>query len=176
MGEYLIDEARRGNRQSLARLLYENYDMVFKYLIKFTLNKSLAEDLVQETMVRAIEKFELFDDRKAKFSTWLIAIAQNLYLDNIRKKKRESRHIEKEIQLDELYDLPLEHDEDWDRVLESLSALSDESRFPLVLKHYYGYSLEEIARLMSIPVGTVKSRIHNAIKNIRKELEQSARQ
>ena len=69
MGEHLIEESRNGNRHSLAKLLYDNYEMVFKYLIKFTLNKSLAEDLVQETMVRAIGRFELFNPAKAKFST-----------------------------------------------------------------------------------------------------------
>ena len=173
MQDHLIEEARSGNRHSLARLLYENYEMAFKYLIKFTLNKSLAEDLVQETMVRAIEKFQQFDPGKAKFSTWLIAIAQNLYIDGIRKKKREQKHIQEELLLEDLYDIQIEHDEDWDRVLDALSRMTEESRVPLVLKHYHGYSLEEIARMMSIPLGTVKSRIHNAIKAVRRELEQS---
>lgn len=174
MQDHLIEEALSGNRHSLAKLLYENYEIVFKYLIKFTLNKNLAEDLVQETMVRAIEKFELYDPAKAKFSTWLIAISQNIYLDGIRKGKMEKKYIDAEIQLEDLYDLPVEHDEDLGRVLEALSKLSDESRIPLVMKHYHGYSLEEIAKIMSIPLGTVKSRIHNAIKAVRKELEQSA--
>ncbi len=174
MQDHLVEEALSGNRHSLARLLYDNYEMVFKYLIKFTLNKSLAEDLVQETMIKAIEKIRLFDAEKAKFSTWLIAIAQNLYLDSIRKKKREQKHIEEEMQSEGLYDAGKEHDEDWERVLEALVRMPDESRIPLVLKHYYGYSLEEIAGVMSIPLGTVKSRIHNAIKLVRKELGDSA--
>jgi RNA polymerase sigma-70 factor, ECF subfamily len=171
MEDHLINEARNGNQGSLARLLYDNYSMVFKYLIKFTLNRALAEDLVQETMVRAIERFELYDYTKAKFSTWLITIAQNIYLDNIRKKKREQKHIDEDLQFEDLYDVQKEHDEDWDRVLDALSHLPDESRFPLILKHYHGYSLEEISRMMSIPLGTVKSRINNAIKALRKELD-----
>lgn len=172
MEVHLIEDAIKGNRHSLANLLYENYEMVFRYLIKFTLNKTLAEDLVQETMVRAIEKFEIFNPEKAKFSTWLIAIAQNIYLDGFRKRKREKAYIDEELQLEDLYDLQTEHDEDWDRILDSLSRLPEESRIPLVMKHYHGYSLEEISKIMSIPLGTVKSRIHNAIKAVRKELEQ----
>lgn len=171
MQDHLMEEARGGNRHSLARLLYDNYEMVFRYLIKFTFNKSLAEDLVQETMVKAIEKFQQFDPEKARFSTWLIAIAQNLYLDSIRKKKREQKYIMGELQPEELYDIGKEHDEDWDRVLDALARMPDESRIPLVLKHYHGYSLEEIAGIMSIPLGTVKSRIHYAVKLVRKELE-----
>jgi RNA polymerase sigma-70 factor (ECF subfamily) len=125
-------------------------------------------------MIRAIEKFELFDPRKSQFSTWLITIARNIYIDGIRSRKRERTHIDNERSLEDLYDLQEEHDEDWDRVLEALSHLSDENRAPLVLKHYYGYSLEEIAHMMSIPTGTVKSRIHNSIRAVRKELDQDA--
>lgn len=174
MEEHLIDEARSGNRHSLAKLLYDNYEMVFKYLIKFTMDRNAAEELVQETMVRAIEKFELYEPGKAKFSTWLIAVAQNIYLDNIRKRKREQKYLHEELQLEDLCDLPVEHDEELDRVLDALARLPDDSRFPLLLKHYHGYSLEEIASMMSIPLGTVKSRIHNALKVVRKELELSA--
>lgn len=170
MEEHLIDEAHNGNQIALARLLHDNYALVFKYLVKFTLNRNLAEDLIQETMVKAIERFELYDPRKSKFSTWLVAIAQNIYIDGMRKKAREQKHINEELQLEDLYDMQAEHDEDWDRLLDALARLPDDSRFPLILKHYHGYSLEEIARMMSIPLGTVKSRIHNAIKTVRKEL------
>lgn len=174
MEDHLIDEARGGNRHSLARLLYDNYEMVFRYLIKFTMDRNAAEELVQETMVRAIGKFDMYEPARSKFSTWLIAIAQNLFLDSIRRRKREQKYLHEELQIEDLYDLPAEHDEELDRVLEALARLPEESRFPLLLKHYHGYSLEEIARLMSIPVGTVKSRIHNAIKAVRKELELNA--
>lgn len=171
MDERLIAEAGKGNQNALARLLYENYEIVFKYLIKFTLNKNIAEDMTQETMVKAIEKFSLYNSQKAKFSTWLISIAQNIYIDYLRKIKREKKYIEEDclkLEMREPFD---EHDDSWDRVMDVLAQLPEESRFPLILKHYYGYSLEEIASLMSIPLGTVKSRIHNAVKTVRKELE-----
>lgn len=174
MEEHLIDEARSGNRQSLARLLYDNYEMVFRYLVKFTMDRNIAEELVQETMIRAIERFEMYEPGKAKFSTWLIAVARNIYLDSIRKRKREQKYLHEELQLEDLYDLPVEHDEELERVLDALARLPDNSRFPLLLRHYHGYSLEEIAHIMSIPSGTVKSRIHNAIKAVRKELEHNA--
>ncbi len=132
MEKRLIEEARNGNRHSLAKLLYDNYEMVFKHLIKFTLNKSLAEDLVQETLLRAIEKYEIYDPSKAKFSTWLIAIAQNIYLDGKRKRKREKKHLDDKLQWEDLYDLQQENDEDWDRVLEALSQLSNDEK---TIKH-----------------------------------------
>jgi RNA polymerase sigma-70 factor (ECF subfamily) len=171
MEEQLVVSALKGNRESLAKLLYENYEIVFKYFIKFTLNKGTAEELVQETMVRAIEKFSMYDPAKSKFSTWLIAIGQNIYIDNLRKRKREQKYINEELPLFDPGDRYGEYDDSLEHALEALSHLDEGIRAPIILKHYYGYSLEEIAAIMSIPLGTVKSRIHNGLKTIRKELE-----
>lgn len=169
MNEELVHEARRGDQEALAQLLYNNYDIVYKTLIKFTLNTNLAEELAQETMVRAIEKISLYDPEKSKFSSWLITIAQHIYIDTLRKGKNERKYVaEQGIKLE----LETSTDDDWIRALEALGHLPEDTRFPVVLKHYYGYSYEEISSLMKINVGTVKSRIHNALKALRKELEQ----
>lgn len=176
MDEDLVLKAKMGNHEALAQLLYRNYEIVYKYLIKFVLNVNVAEDITQETMVRAIEKFDLYNAQKSKFSTWLITISQNLYMDHLRKVKRESKYIEGSITQEEDFIGRLsvqakEYDGSWNAILNALSKLSEEIRHPVVLKHYYGYSLEEIASKMSIPLGTVKSRIHNGLKTLRKELE-----
>ena len=63
------------------------------------------------------------------------------------------------------------YDDSWKRILQALSKLNEETRFPIILKHYYGYSYEEIAKKMKILTGTVKSRIHNGLKTLKKELE-----
>ncbi|MCX8131913.1 MAG: RNA polymerase sigma factor SigY [Clostridia bacterium] len=171
MDEILIGKARSGNQEALAQLLYLNYEFVYRYLVKFTLNVNIAEDLTQETMVKAIEKFHLYIPEKSKFSTWLIAIAQNIYLDGIRKHKREQKYIETDGIGEEFSSDSGGHDDSWNRMLDELTKLSEEVRIPLVMKHYYGYSYEEIAVAMQIPLGTVKSRIHNGLKSLRKEFE-----
>jgi RNA polymerase sigma-70 factor (ECF subfamily) len=74
--------------------------------------------------------------------------------------------------LKEESEMEMYSDEDsFRRILNVLARMEDIVRLPLLLKHYYGYSYEEIAKKMSIPLGTVKSRIHNGIKVLRKELE-----
>lgn len=173
MDKQLLKKVRKGDKDALAELLYNNYEIVYKYLFKFTFDKLLSEDLVQETMVRAIVKIELYDENKAKFSTWLISIAQNIYLDYIRKKKVEKKYVDQsEKVLKEESEMEMYSDEDsFRRILNVLARMEDIVRLPLLLKHYYGYSYEEIAKKMSIPLGTVKSRIHNGIKVLRKELE-----
>lgn len=172
MDEQLLKKVRKGDQNALAQLLYDNYEIVFKYLYKFTFDKSLSEDLVQETMVRAIVKIEFYDETKSKFSTWLITIAQNIYLDYLRKKKVENRYVDQsEKVLEEKIEMSIYKDDDsLKRTLDALAKLDDMTRLPLLLKHYYGFSYEEIAKKMSIPIGTVKSRIHNGLKHLRKEL------
>lgn len=59
-----------------------------KYLIKITLHPQLAEDIAQDTMVKCIEKISLYNG-SSKFSSWLITIATNLFIDQTRKQKRE---------------------------------------------------------------------------------------
>lgn len=60
--------------------------------------------------------------------------------------------------------------DEWPEILELLGTLSVEMRTAIILKHYYGYSLEEIAEMADVPIGTVKSRIHSGLRIMRKEL------
>jgi RNA polymerase sigma-70 factor, ECF subfamily len=161
----LIAKARRGDQVALARLLQANYLSVKKYLVTVTFDRALAEDLAQETMIRAIQRIGQFSAR-SKFSTWLIAIATNLYLDQLRRYKRERRLQAEAASLD----LPVTVGPEpaWLDLLERLHALPRDVAMPVVLKHYYGYSYEEIAEMMAIPEGTVKSRIFNGIRTLRR--------
>lgn len=168
----LVIQAQNGNREALARLLHNNYEIVFRYLIKFTLDRITAEDITQDTMLRAIEKFDLYNSEKSKFSTWLITIAQNIYLDQLRKNKSQKKYVEEGDIVERLIEKTDSYDDSWNRILCALSRLNEEARYPIILKHYYGYSYEEIAKKMKILTGTVKSRIHNGLKILKKELEE----
>ncbi|WP_216828312.1 RNA polymerase sigma factor SigY [Alkalihalobacterium elongatum] len=167
--DLLIKEAKNGNKKAMAMLLQQHYAFLKHYLIKATLQPSLAEDLTQETMIRCIERIHQYNG-KAKFSTWLIQIGTNLYIDFLRKKKTENRWL-KEQQYGELMKkASSQPDTNWTDTIEQLYQLSEEFRLPLILKHYYGYSYDEIGRFLNIPEGTVKSRVHTAIQQLRKEL------
>lgn len=167
--EALIACARNGDAASLALLLQRHYLAVKKYLITITFSPDMAEDLTQETMIRAIQRLIQYTG-KAKFSTWLISIATNLYMDRLRRARRERKILEPPAPA------PPDHgyDPEWADLMQRLRSLPRDIALPIVLKHYYGYSYEEIAGLMSIPVGTVKSRIHNGIRMLRKEVEADA--
>ena len=176
----LINEALAGNIESLAHLLHLNYNKVYGYLIKLTLNRELASDLAQESMTKAIEKLEQYNNSKASFSTWLIQIAINTSRDWYRKEKRKKEFYDN-LQNQSLNGLPLPSlnnntniGYDREEIMDTLVVLKSipaKIRIPVILKYYYGYEQSEIAKFLNIPKGTVKSRISNGLKRIRKELQ-----
>lgn len=171
----LIELAKQENKNALSMLLSQNYEFVYSYMIKLTLNKETAKDLTQETMVKAIVHLKGFKGN-GKFSTWLISIGTNVYKNQVKKSKRMILTDDMSF-MDEL--LPhvnstetiVEQKERLTLILNCLSKMKDQQRLPFLLKHYYGYSYEEIAQILDVPIGTVRSRIHNTIKKLQKELK-----
>ncbi|GIP35445.1 RNA polymerase sigma factor SigY [Paenibacillus sp. J2TS4] len=164
-----IRQAQAGDSQALAKLLQTHYSTVVHYLIKVTLQPHVAEDIAQDTMLKAIEKIKLYNGQ-SKFSSWLLTIATRLYIDNFRRKKREKLWLKQETAMRKINWHLSQQGEDWPEVLDTLNKLSYDFRIPIILKHYYGYAYDEIAEMMDIPAGTAKSRVFNGLKMLRKEL------
>ncbi len=166
----LIKEAKSGNKNALNMLLTENYNILKGYVIKITGNSDAAQDIIQETLLKAVVNIDKFMP-KARFSTWLITIATNLYRDMLRK----TRNLEYIDETTEAKDSDPEkcaiNNIEYKAVMEILLTLPYEKRAVFILKHYYGYKYEEIAEILNCPVGTVRSRLHNCIKHIIYEMD-----
>ncbi len=163
----------RSDSKAMAVLLQQHYAFLYKYMLKATMNRTIAEDLVQDTMLKAIENIASYHG-KSKFSTWLISIGTRLYLDALRRGKRERKWQETE-QAQALRALKYEAasaGSDFPEAMEALAGMEEHVRLPILLKYYYGYTVDEIAAWMDIPAGTVKSRMHNGMKRLRKELSE----
>lgn len=171
MGEpELIEAAKRGSKSALNKLLTDNYKLVTGYVIKMTGNPERAQDIVQETLLKAVININKFIP-EGKFSTWLIKIATNVYRDELRKNKSLEP-------LNETLASPGQGPEEvtlirgeYQEVLDILMGLPYEKRAVFILKHFYGLKYEEIADVLQCPVGTVRSRLHNCIKSIISEME-----
>lgn len=166
----LLNEAKLGNKSALNTLLNNNYPILKGYVIKMTGDLDLSQDIIQEALLKAVLNIKKFVP-KAKFSTWLIKIANNLYIDYLRKNKTL-----------ELIDETLESNEkppdertianiEYKEIMDILKKIPYEKRSVFILKHYYGYKYEEIAQILDCPIGTVRSRLHNCIKSIISEME-----
>jgi RNA polymerase sigma-70 factor, ECF subfamily len=166
----LIEKSKQGNKSALNTLLTNNYSILKGYIIKMTGNPELSQDIIQEAMLKAVVNINKFTP-EAKFSTWLIRIATNVYIDYTRKN-RTTELIDELIESREgsPEDLAINNIE-YKEVMHILMSLPYEKRAVFILKHYYGYKYEEIAEVLNCPVGTVRSRLHNTIKYIISEFE-----
>ncbi|MDH6430320.1 RNA polymerase sigma factor SigY [Paenibacillus sp. FSL R7-0048] len=169
-----IRRAQQGDTSALSSLLREHYTFLFKYLLKVTMDPLLAEDLVQDTMVRCMEKINTYNG-SSSFSSWLITIATRIFIDRKRRWKREAEWKKREQQAQGTRSIRWRFEsrgEEWSEVLDSISKLPSAQRVAVLLKHYYGYSYEEIGVIMQIPSGTAKSRVSLGLNQLRKELNE----
>ncbi|MCM3671853.1 RNA polymerase sigma factor SigY [Mesobacillus maritimus] len=166
----LIEKARTGNQDAFTQLFQRYYSFLYKYLLKLTLDEEVSADLAQDTMLKCYTNLASFKG-EGKFSTWMISISTRLYMDLLRKQKREKNWLN---QLKRTLSRQLSWQAnakgmEWSDVFTDFNQLEDEVRMPILLHHYYGYSYDEIGQIMNIRAGTVKSRVHNGLKILRKE-------
>jgi RNA polymerase sigma-70 factor, ECF subfamily len=155
---------------ALEQLHREHAAALWGYVLRLTGDRARAEDVVQETMLRAW-RHEISDDGQGSARAWLYKVARNLVVDDARSAR--SRH-------ESVTDEPPERPEAdrVDRMLESLlvtdalRALSADHR-AVVVKAYFGrLTVAEIAAELAIPPGTVKSRLHYGLRALRLALQE----
>lgn len=135
-----------------------------------------AEEVVQETLVRAWRKHDQYDPERGSERAWLFAIARNVAVDRHRSR---TRHLRAVSSASGPADGATEGATDWDleravetsHVRDALHALSTEHRQVIVETFYRGSSVREAAARLGIPEGTVKSRLYYGLRALRTELE-----
>ncbi len=163
----LVAAARGGDRSSLDRLLRRHYDRIFAVCRRVTGNDADAADAAQEAMIAIVRGLAKFDGRSS-FSTWVYRIATNSSLDELRRRRR--RPLSSTTGRDDGDHTVGEHadpdsgvrlDGIGDRILldEALADLAEDFRIPVVLRDVGDLDYAEIAAVLGVPVGTVKSRI-----------------
>lgn len=162
--ENLIARAKAGDKYAFEILISNNFSILKGYVLKLTLNNELTEDIVQDTLLSAVIHIDSFVSN-AKFSTWLIKIATNKYRDYLRRNK-ETDILLDTFQSSSSIEEEIVKKEELEEVLKILKAMPAGKRTVFILKHYYGYSYEEISAIVNCPIGTVRSRLHYVIKEI----------
>lgn len=160
------------DQDQLLRVLHDEHaPALWRYVVWLTGDRELAEDIVQETLLRAWRRSRVLDQSEASARAWLFTVARNLVVDNFRSAR--SRN---EIATGTLPERAVADQTDavldsW-LVSDALSGLSHEHRTVVVHAYYLGQSTAEIARELDIPDGTVKSRLHYALRALRLALQE----
>jgi RNA polymerase sigma-70 factor (ECF subfamily) len=157
--------------QLLRALHDEHAAVLWRFVVSLTGDAAQAEDIVQETLLRAWRKASVLDQSDASARAWLFTVARNLVIDGARSAAH--RH---EVVTDEVPDASGRDETDarldaW-LLADALSSLSLEHRAVIVHAYYGGRSTAEIARELDIPEGTVKSRMHYGLRALRLALQE----
>jgi RNA polymerase sigma-70 factor (ECF subfamily) len=170
----LIRRARGGDRQALDELVQRHYRNVFNLAFRLANNYDDAQDILSEAFIRVHNALPTFRG-DANFTTWLYRIVKNVFLDE-RKKQRVRNHnsLEEMVELEDNSvarqiedprpgpEWLVERHERADLIQRAVMSLPKNQRLMIGLYHFQHLSYEEIAEIMSLPIGTVKSRLNRA--------------
>lgn len=172
-----IENARQGDEAAFAQLTRAHYSQVWRFLFKWVKNRDDAEELAQETFLAAWRSLPKFRS-DSKFSTWLLGIALNLARNHHNRSPSRNR----EVELDEAAHLETPASPGSDPQLQyemsaamraldrAIGGLPDDMREIMVLIKVEGMSLEEVSSLLSLPIGTVKSRLSRGKEKLTEEM------
>jgi RNA polymerase sigma-70 factor (ECF subfamily) len=178
------EEHERFQRDALPLL-----DSLYGAALRMTRNPADAEDLTQETMLRAYRAFDRFEPG-TNLKAWLFRILTNAYINVYRRRQREPQKVsQEEVEDFDLYQELKDHDPGLaatpetifldslvdEDILGAIEELPEQFRLAVVLSDVEGFSYAEMAEIMDVPMGTVMSRLHRGRKALQKRLWELAR-
>ena len=176
----------RRNHQGAFREIVNRYERpIFSLVYRMVRDRALAEDLTQETFIRTFNAIESFKP-SYKFSSWIFKIANNHTIDHLRRRRLKTVSMDgsphavtpddvERSSMDprcgaERPDQYAENRELGNQIEHAISLLREEYRSVIILRHVEGYSYNEIAEIVGIPLGTVKTYIHRARNELKAHL------
>lgn len=180
--EVLVDRSKRGDVAAFEELISQYEKKVYNLAYRLTGNYDDASDVAQEAFLRAFSRIREFRG-DSSFATWLFRIVSNACLDELRKRRRQrltsldepmpTEEGDMQRQFADSGDGPeqsLERQEIQRAVQESINSLDEEFRMVVILRDIQGHSYEEIAMILDLSLGTVKSRLNRARHALKEKL------
>ena len=172
--EELVFALQQQDQQAFS-YLYDNYSSaLFGLIYKMVNDKELAEDILQEAFVKIWNNFSNYDSVKGRLFTWILNLTRNLTIDTLRSKgyKKQSKIRTDENSVSNLSDTPnIAEKFDAMGMRKQLSLLKNDQKQIIDLAYFGGLTQDEISKELSIPLGTVKTRMRAAILELRKILQ-----
>lgn len=177
--EVLVTRAKAGAQEAFEELVKRYRALVCYVVLQLAPNSQEVEDITQDVFISAFSSIDLFDPHKASFKTWLFSIVRRRCVDWLRRSKKtiplytsgeRDCHNKGNRQPEDA----LQAVEFMDTMLRAFASLSEEQRLCLALQSLEGFSYKEIAEVMGIPIGTVRSRIAVSRKRLLEYLSDNA--
>ena len=175
----VLDRARQGDSEAFRALVEQHSRSVFRLAFRMTGNEQDAEDVVQESFLRAYRQLGRFESR-ANFGTWLYRIVSNCSVDLMRSKQARHDQVRGDSLDEAAVDLPaadvpgpermVQSAEIERRVQDALRELSPLERAAFTLRHYEGRSIDEISATLGLGTSAAKHSVFRAVKKLRAAL------
>lgn len=170
-----------GDRDAFRVIVERHSRSVFRLAFRMSGNEQDAEEIVQETFLRAFRRLKGFESRSS-FGTWIYRIAVNCSLDLVRgRQRREEQHVAADSETTPEAELPPSRDAGPDRLMFSeeiqrkvtatLKNLTPKERAAFVLRHFDGMAIEEIGRALGLKPNAAKNNVFRAVQKLRRELQ-----
>ncbi len=155
----LVERAKDGDREAMNDLLGRHYDRLYSICYRIAGDHADASDACQEALLAIVRGLDRFDGRST-FKTWSYRVASNACLDELRRKKRRPVAVADSMVENRATEPGVDQQvADRVTVADALPALPEEFRVPVVLRDVAGFDYAEIAEVLGVPPGTVRSRI-----------------
>jgi RNA polymerase sigma-70 factor (ECF subfamily) len=176
----LLRSFSKGDFTSVDMLISRYEDSLFNLCLKLAKNRPDAEELYQQTWLKAIQKSQ---SCTRSFKNWIYTVCLNTYRDSYRKDKRKEQLIDnhmdaqtREYMMNAATDNISAENEAMQNLthkvlLSKVNQLPDKHRLPIILFYFEGMDYNESAKVLNLPVGTIKSRLNNAKEKLRREME-----
>jgi RNA polymerase sigma-70 factor (ECF subfamily) len=157
--------------ETLVRLLYQEHgNALLMYATRLTGDRWAAEEVLQETLLRAWRHRDDLDEQAGSIRGWLFTVARNIITDRARRRAVRPAEISTDAAVTEAVPAVGDHAQrvvDSMVAIEALEQLNEEYRSVVVELYFHGRSVAEAAEVLGIPAGTVKSRSHRALRSLR---------
>ncbi len=164
-----IELAQAGDQEAFGHLFEEYKNLVYKTAYLMLGTPEEAEDALQEIFLRVYAGLSSYDAHKGAFSTWLHRVTFN-YCLNQQRGRREMLSTADDELIAGISDFPGEYLAEREALERAIRQLSERQRAVIILRYYWELSLAEVAAILELPLGTVKSRLDLALKTLRKAL------
>ncbi len=171
--ESLVKEILKGNEAAMELLVRKNYNMVQSFIYRFIGDYNLSYDMTQEVFIKMMKNLNRFKFENGNFESWLLKIASNHCKDYFRsssfKQRNKASNIDDlDIEDNEVVIDILEKNEKRKAIKKAVDELPNLQREAIILKYYHDLKIKEISHITGHNENTVKSRIFNGIKNLKK--------
>lgn len=180
---HLLSQYRKGNEDAFAELLNRHKDRVYTTIYLIVKDQYLAEDLMQEVFIKAINTIKSGKyNEEGKFLPWILRIAHNIAIDQFRRNKRyptivmdDGSNVFNTLDFSEesFEDSQIKQDT-YNLLKELIKELPDSQREVLIMRHYMQMSFQEIADATDVSINTALGRMRYALINLRKKMKQNS--